>query len=45
MPNMATDRPAELLGLVPGGLEPGDPAELVLFDLGEQFEVRETVVP
>ncbi len=30
---MATDNPARLLGLHPGGLQPGDPADLVLFDL------------
>jgi N-acetylglucosamine-6-phosphate deacetylase len=33
---MASTRPAELLGLEPGGLEPGDPAELVLFDLVDE---------
>ena len=35
---------AGLLGIEPGGLEPGDPADLVLFDLGERFEVRATLV-
>ena len=32
---MAVHHPAELLGLEPGGLEPGDPADLILFDLVE----------
>jgi len=48
---MAVDHPAGLLGIDPGGLEPGDPAELVLFDLDEssdagnppRFEVRRTL--
>ena len=33
--DMASARPARLLGLQPGGLEVGDPADLVLFDLVE----------
>lgn len=41
---MATDHPASLLGIDPGGLEPGDPADLVLFELNEGFEVRATLV-
>ena len=47
---MATEHPAQLLGLAPGRLTIGDPAELVLFDLvppdGDgppQFEVRATI--
>jgi len=35
---MAVHHPAELLGVEPGGLEPGDPADLVLFDLLEPLE-------
>ena len=41
---MAVDHPARLLDVEPGGLEPGDRADLVLFDLDKQFEVRATVV-
>ncbi|NQU25696.1 MAG: amidohydrolase family protein [Candidatus Nealsonbacteria bacterium] len=49
---MAVDHPAELLGIEPGGLQPGDPGDLVLFDLRESsqpgepptFEVRATLV-
>jgi len=49
---MAVDHPAELLGLQPGGLQPGDPADLVQFDLLEpsepegprQFRVRSTIL-
>jgi cytosine/adenosine deaminase-related metal-dependent hydrolase len=49
---MAVHRPAALLGLEPGGLEPGEPADLVEFDLAEpsepggprQFQVRSTVI-
>jgi len=37
---MALDHPAELLGLDPGALVPGQPADLVLFDLDEGFRVR-----
>ena len=48
---MASDHPARLLGVDPGGLEPGDPADLVQFDLVEsseedvppKLEVRATV--
>ena len=48
---MATDHPARLLGLECGNLEPGDPADLVQFDLAEpsgeggppHFEVCATV--
>jgi len=32
---MAVHNPASLLGLDPGGLDPGDPADLVQFDLPE----------
>ena len=42
--DMAAQSPARLLGIEPGGLTPGDPADLVLFDLRERFEVRATVV-
>jgi len=49
---MAVDHPAELLGVEPGGLQPGDPADLVQFDLVEpsepdgprQFRVRSTIL-
>jgi N-acetylglucosamine-6-phosphate deacetylase len=48
---MAAIHPARLLGIQPGGLDPGDPADLVLFDLirsdGEQpprFEVRRVLI-
>ncbi len=49
--SMAVHHPAELLGLQPGGLQPGDAADLVQFDLAEpseqgspsRFEVRATV--
>jgi len=41
---MAVDHPARLLGIEPGNLQGGDPADLVLFDLGERFDVRATVV-
>jgi len=37
---MALHHPADLLGLDPGALEPGRPADLVLFDLDEGFQVR-----
>ena len=48
---MAVDSPAALVGLEPGGLEPGCPADLVLFDMAgpseeggpQRFEVRTTV--
>ncbi len=40
---MATDHPASLLEIVPGGLKQGDRADLVLFDLAEDFEVRATL--
>jgi len=42
--SMAVDHPARLLGIEPGGLEPGDPADLVLFELSERFEVRATLL-
>ena len=32
---MAVDHPARLLGIEPGGLEPGNVADLALFDLVE----------
>ena len=41
---MAVDHPARLLGIEPGGLEPGNPAYLVLFELNDGFEVRATLV-
>jgi N-acetylglucosamine-6-phosphate deacetylase len=48
---MATEHPSRLLGVTPGGLKPGDPADLVLFDLhqspddgGRRFDVRATLV-
>jgi len=49
---MAAAHPAQLLGIDAGGLSPGDPADLVLFDLVEpadsrsagRFEVRATLV-
>lgn len=49
---MAVHNPARLLGLDPGGLSPGDAADLVLFDLVElshegrppRFEVRSTII-
>jgi N-acetylglucosamine-6-phosphate deacetylase len=45
---MASTSPARLLGIQPGGLEPGDPADLVLFDLidGKEtgFAVRGVVI-
>lgn len=49
---MAVHHPAELLGFQPGGFEPGDPGDLVQFDLVEppdeeappRFEVRSTVL-
>jgi len=37
---MALNHPAELLGLDPGGLRPGQPADVVLFDLADGFRVR-----
>ena len=40
---MAVDNPANLLGIESGGLEPGDRADLVLFDLEQDFEVRTTL--
>jgi len=49
---MAVHHPADLLGLEPGGLEPGNPADLVQFDLvtslngsrRTRLEVRTTLV-
>jgi cytosine/adenosine deaminase-related metal-dependent hydrolase len=35
---MAVHHPANLLGTKPGGLEPGGPADLVLFDLVDSAE-------
>jgi len=46
---MASRRPASLVGRRAGGLQPGDPADLVLFDLADssdvaqRFQVRATV--
>jgi cytosine/adenosine deaminase-related metal-dependent hydrolase len=47
---MATRNPLELLGRTPGCLRPGDPADLVLFDLSTDtagnaatFSVRATI--
>jgi N-acetylglucosamine-6-phosphate deacetylase len=37
---MATEHPARLLGLDPGGLAPGQPADLVLFDLLDADDTR-----
>jgi len=42
--SMAVDHPARLLGIDPGGLEPGNPADLILFALNDGFEVRATLV-
>ena len=42
--SMAVDHPARLLEIDPGGLEPGDPADLVVFELSDGFEVRATLV-
>lgn len=41
---MAVDLPARLLGIDPGHLQPGDPADLVAFELTDGFEVRATLV-
>ena len=41
---MAVDLPAKLLGIEPGRLEPGEPADLVLFDLEPEFRVRATLL-
>ncbi len=41
---MATANPARVLGLPPPRLEPGEPADLVLFDLDGGFRVRRTIV-
>jgi N-acetylglucosamine-6-phosphate deacetylase len=49
---MAVHHPAELLGLPPGGFRPGDPADLVQFDLAEpshpsgppRLEIRATIL-
>jgi N-acetylglucosamine-6-phosphate deacetylase len=45
--DMAGARPRELLGLPPRRLEPGQPADVVLFDWQEDgdFQVRGVVVP
>jgi N-acetylglucosamine-6-phosphate deacetylase len=40
---MATDQPAELLGLRPPRLEPGEPADVMLFDLDDRLNIRATV--
>jgi N-acetylglucosamine-6-phosphate deacetylase len=48
---MASTRPAEFVGFEPGGLMPGNPADLVVFDLAsptecaqeDQFQVRATI--
>jgi len=42
---MAVHNPAKLLGIEPGGLEPGQPAELILFDLEERFELCSMHLP
>ncbi len=50
--SMAIDNPANLLDIEPGGLEPGDPADLVLFNMAKtadqntppQFQVRSTIL-
>ena len=44
--DMAGARPRQLLGLPPPALEPGQPADLVLFEHGPggEFEVRRTLV-
>jgi N-acetylglucosamine-6-phosphate deacetylase len=47
---MATTRPSQLIHWTPGGFDPGDPADLVAFDLDlqanpvERFQVRQTIV-
>ena len=41
---LASEQPAQLLGLETPILEPGAPADLVLFDLDEEFRVRATIV-
>jgi len=41
---MATDHPANLLEIAMGGLQQGGRADLVLFDLARDFEVRATLV-
>jgi len=49
--SMAVDQPAKLLAIEPGGFQPGDPADLVAFDLVQSsddektssFEVRATI--
>ncbi len=41
--HMATKHPAELLGLEPVGLRPGNPADLVLFKIDEGFQVHATL--
>ena len=42
---MASQRPAELIGLEPGGLEPGAMADLVLFELAEdRMDVQATIL-
>lgn len=41
--DMATANPARLLSMPPGGIQPGDPADLVLFDLIEPDD--ETALP
>jgi len=48
---MSSTRPARLIDYEPGGLRPGDPADLVLFELregqlpeSEQLEVQATIV-
>ena len=42
---MAADHPAQLLGIRPGALQPGEPADLVLFELNAagRFEVHEAL--
>ncbi len=41
---MATERPAELLEIAPGRLEPDKPADLVLFSTDPEFQVQATIL-
>ena len=42
--DMAAGNPARLLGIDPGGLEPGDPADLVLLQVEPRFEIVATLI-
>lgn len=42
---MATQRPAALIGLTPNALRPGDPADLVLFDLQTRKSEEKKMAP